>query len=50
MLGIARIVSEDSVRRAFKRGTPEAWDTWLSVQERAVYEPLLAERYGQAAD
>jgi hypothetical protein len=45
VLGIARIVSEDSVRRAFKRGTPEAWDAWLSVQERAVYEPLLAEPY-----
>ena len=45
VLGIKRIVSEDSVRRAFKRGTPEAWDAWLSVQERAVYEPLLAEPY-----
>lgn len=45
VLGIARIVSEDSVRRAFKRATPEAWDGWLRVQERAVYEPLLAEAY-----
>jgi len=45
VLGLDRIVSEDSVRRAFKRGTPEAWDAWLSVQERAVYEPLLAEPY-----
>jgi hypothetical protein len=45
VLGLARIVSEDSVRRAFKRGTPEAWDAWLAVQERAVYEPLLAEAY-----
>lgn len=45
VLGIERIVSEDSVRRAFKRGTPEAWDTWLTAQERAVYEPLLTEPY-----
>jgi hypothetical protein len=45
VLGIESIVSEDSVRRAFKRGTPEAWDTWLTVQERAVYEPLLTEAY-----
>ena len=45
VLGIKKIVSEDSVRRAFKRATPQAWDAWLSVQERAVYEPLLAEPY-----
>jgi hypothetical protein len=45
VLGIARIVSEDSVRRAFTRGSPEAWDAWLTAQERAVYEPLLAEPY-----
>jgi len=45
VLCLARIVSEDSVRRAFKRGTPEAWDAWLTVQERAVYEPLLTEPY-----
>lgn len=45
VLGISKIVSEDSVRRALKRGTPEQWDNWLHVQERAVYEPLLAEEY-----
>ena len=45
VLGIENIVSEDSVRRAFKRGTPQEWDAWLTVQERAVYEPLLAEPY-----
>lgn len=37
--------SEDSVRRALKRGTAEEWDAWLTVQERAVYEPLLSEPY-----
>lgn len=45
MLGVTKVVSEDSVRRALQRGTPEAWDTWLAVQERAVYAPLLTEPY-----
>jgi len=45
VLGVSNLVSEDSVRRALKRGTPEAWDTWLSAQERAVWEPLLTEPY-----
>lgn len=45
VLRIGKIVSEDSVRRALKRGTPQEWDGWLTVQERAVYEPLLAEPY-----
>lgn len=45
VLGVSKLVSEDSVRRALKRGTPEEWDAWLTVQERAVYEPLLSESY-----
>jgi hypothetical protein len=45
MLGIGKIVSEDCVRRALARGTPAKWDDWLTVQERAVYEPLLTEPY-----
>ena len=45
VLGLGKIVSEDSIRRAFKRGTPEQWDRWLTTQERAVYEPLLSEPY-----
>jgi hypothetical protein len=45
VLGIEKIVSEDSVRRAFKRASPQKWDEWLTVQERAVYEPLLTESY-----
>ena len=45
LLGLAKIVSEDSVRRAFKRGTEQEWDEWLTRQERAVYEPLLSEPY-----
>lgn len=45
LFGISKIVSEDSVRRAFKRGTEEQWNEWLIKQERAVYEPLLSEPY-----
>lgn len=45
VLGIGKIVSEDSVRRSLARGTPEAWNAWLSINERAVYEPLLTESY-----
>lgn len=45
MLGVSKVVSEDSVRRALKRGTAEEWNAWLSAQERCVYEPLLCEPY-----
>lgn len=45
LLGMSKIVSEDSVRRALGRGSPEEWDAWLSAHERAVWEPLLAEPY-----
>lgn len=45
VLGMSKMVSEDSVRRALKRGQPQAWDAWLSKQERGVWEPLLAEPY-----
>jgi hypothetical protein len=41
-------VSEDSVRRGFRKGTRddwEAWDRWLSAAERAAVLPLLTERY-----
>ncbi len=44
-LGMSRVVSEDSVRRALLRGTAETWDAWLLRQERSVWEPLLAEPY-----
>ncbi|MCB1129475.1 MAG: hypothetical protein KDM81_23435, partial [Verrucomicrobiae bacterium] len=45
LLDLTKVVSEDSVRRALRRGTPEAWDAWLWPLERAVYEPLLTEDY-----
>lgn len=41
-------VSEDSVRRGFRKGTLEAWaawDAWLTAAERAAVLPLLTERY-----
>lgn len=45
ILDVSKVMSEDSVRRAFKRGTPEEWNIWLTKQERTVYEPLLTEDY-----
>lgn len=45
VLGMSKVVSEDSVRRAFARALPGAWDDWLLKQERSVWEPLLAEPY-----
>ena len=45
LLDFKKVVSEDSIRRAFKRGTPEQWSQWLFKQERCVYEPLLTEPY-----
>ena len=45
LLGMSKVVSEDSIRRALGKGSEEEWNTWLGKQERAVYEPLLAEDY-----
>jgi len=45
VLNVAKIVSEDSVRRAFQKGPEAVWDTWLRRHERAVWEPLLTEPY-----
>ncbi len=45
ILGVAKFVSEDSVRHAFLRGTEREWDAWLRQHERAVWEPLLVESY-----
>jgi hypothetical protein len=41
-------VSEDSVRRGFRKGTRkdwDAWDHWLSAAERVAVLPLLTEQY-----
>jgi hypothetical protein len=45
LLGLNKVVSEDSVRRAFKRGNPGTWGKWLDQQERSTWEPLLNEPY-----
>jgi hypothetical protein len=45
VLNVKKIVSEDSVRRAFLKEKEEVWDTWLRRHERAVWEPLLTESY-----
>jgi hypothetical protein len=45
VLGLSKVVSEDCVRKALGRNTPAAWAAWLGRQERAVWEPLLAEPY-----
>lgn len=45
VLGMTKMVSEDSVRRALKRGQPQEWDDWLLKLERSVWEPLLTESY-----
>ncbi|MDD5705061.1 MAG: hypothetical protein PHR35_03990 [Kiritimatiellae bacterium] len=45
VLNVKKLVSEDSVRRAFLKEQAEAWDVWLRRHERAVWEPLLTESY-----
>lgn len=32
VLGMSKMVSEDSVRRALKRAQPQTWDAWLLKQ------------------
>jgi hypothetical protein len=45
VLSLSKVVSEDSVRRAFAKGESEAWDAWLRRHEHAVWEALLTEPY-----
>ena len=45
LLGMSKVVSEDSIRRALGKGSAEEWDAWLGKQERMVYESLLTEDY-----
>ena len=40
LLGMKRVMSEDSARRAFKRATPEQTREWLQRHLRQTYEPL----------
>lgn len=41
LLGMSKIVSEASVRRALKKGDPALLDAWLSRHSREVFEALL---------
>ena len=50
LLGLGRVVSEDSVRRALARGTEEAWDAWLCGMERAACWELLDTPYALDID
>jgi hypothetical protein len=41
LLGMRKVMSEDSARRAFKRASPEETRQWLKQHLRQTYEPLL---------
>ena len=43
LLGMSKVVSEDSVRRAFQRADEEACRGWLREHLQRSYEPLLEE-------
>ena len=41
LLGMKKVMSEDSARRAFKQAKPEETRAWLQRHLRQTYEPLL---------
>ena len=41
LLGMRKVMSEDSARRAFQHATPEQTREWLQKHLRQTYEPLL---------
>lgn len=41
LLGMRKVMSEDSARRAFQHATPEQTREWLQKHVRQTYEPLL---------
>jgi hypothetical protein len=41
LLGMRKVMSEDSARRAFKQASPEETREWLNKHLRQTYEPLL---------
>ena len=45
LLGLGEIVSDATVRRAFRNGSERELDEWLSRHEREVYEALLPLKY-----
>jgi len=45
LLGMSKVMSEDSARRAFKQATPEETGDWLKRHLRQTYEPLLEQAW-----
>ena len=41
LLGMRKVMSEDSARRAFQHATPKQTREWLQKHVRQTYEPLL---------
>ncbi len=41
LLGMRKVMSEDSARRAFQHATPGETRVWLQTHLRQTYEPLL---------
>jgi hypothetical protein len=50
LLGMSKVVSEDSVRRAFGKLDEEAGVAWLQEHLHRVYAPLLSEPWILDAD
>jgi hypothetical protein len=50
LLGMTKVASEDSVRRALMAMQEEESEVWLKKQLRASYEPLLAEPWVMDVD
>jgi hypothetical protein len=45
LLGMRKVMSEDSARRAFKQASPEETRQWLKQHLRQTYEPLLEQAW-----
>lgn len=45
LLGMRKVMSEDSARRAFKQASPEDTRQWLERHLRRTYEPLLEQAW-----
>jgi hypothetical protein len=45
LLGMRKVMSEDSARRAFKQASPEDTRQWLKQHLRETYEPLLEQAW-----
>ena len=50
LLGLGRIVCEDSVRRALKSADGRELDTWLARHEKDIFDRLLSFQYAVDID